>query len=229
MNETTTDGAAFARNFLADVRNELATAATVMKHCLSQLNESQVWWRPTEAMNSVGNLVLHLCGNMRQRFRSVIGGLPDDRDRPREFSERGPIPKAEVLHKLEEVVGMADTALAGLTLSQLLDSRRYRSLRGEKEGTVHAVILQTLVHLSGHVQEIIYITRFQLGDSYQFWSTPPTPDAKTIAADDMVFTRGMLPAHAPAAPADIRPSSAPKDYLLALEQEFQDQNEEGKV
>ena len=239
MNETTTDGDAFVQNYLAEVRTELAMAATAMKHCLSQLNESQVWWRPTESMNSVGNLLLHLCGNMRQRFRSVIDGLPDDRDRPREFSERGPIPKAELLLRLEGVMDAADAVLARLTPSRLLESRRYRSIRGDTDGTVQAVVLQTLVHLSGHVQEIIYITRLQLGESYQFRSPPsPPPDAKTIAADDVVFAGGMLPAHAPAAPAEVQLSPAPidasshpplKDYILDIEQEFQDQNEEGKV
>jgi hypothetical protein len=240
MNETTTDSRAFAQNYLAEARGELAMAATGMKHCLGQLNESQVWWRPSASMNSVGNLLLHLCGNLRQRFRSVIAGLPDDRDRPGEFAERGPIPTAELLLRLEEVIGAADAVLASLTPSRLLESRRYRSLRGETVGTVQAVVLQTLLHLSGHVQEIIYITRLQLGDSYQFRSppSPPAPDAKTIAADDVVFARGMLPAHAPASPAEANPSPAPaeapgapppKDYLLDLEQEFQDQNEEGKV
>jgi Protein of unknown function (DUF1572) len=242
MNETTTDGQEFAQNYLAEARSELATAAAVMKHCLSQLSESQVWWRPSESMNSVGNLLLHLCGNLRQRFRSVIDGLPDDRDRPREFSERGPIPTAELLLRLEGVIGAADDILARLTPSRLLESRRYGSLRGETEGTVQGVVWQTLLHLSGHVQEIIYITRLQLGDSYQFRSPPspppPPPDDKIIAADDVVFAGGMLPAHAPAAPAEVNLSPAPtdapgaaplKDYLLDLEQEFQDQNDEGKV
>ena len=147
-------------------------------------------------MNSIGNLMLHLCGNLRWRFRAIISGLPDDRDRPREFSERGPIPKEELLRRLEAEVAAADAVLAGLTSSQLLEIRNYRMLTGERRDAVQLVVLQTLLHLSGHAQEIIYITRLQLGDAYQFRS-PPAPDAKTIAADDMVFTGGMLPAHAP--------------------------------
>jgi hypothetical protein len=246
MNETT-GGGAFAQNYLADARSELSAATTTVKHCLNQLNETQVWWRPHKSMNSIGNLLLHLCGNLRWRFRSVIAGLPDDRDRPKEFSERGPIPTAELLLRLEEVVGAADRVLADLTPSQLLESRRFRMLRGETEETIQTVVLTTLLHLSGHVQEIIYITRLQLGDSYQFRSPPalPAPDAKIIAADNEVFAGGMLPAHAPTAQAAPKPSPAPstnddrpaasaeasplKDYLLDLEQEFQEQNEEGKV
>jgi hypothetical protein len=241
MNETTTEGAALARNFLADARTELATDLKRISHCLNQLNGTQVWWRPHESMNGIGNLLLHLCGNLRWKFRAIIGGLPDDRDRPREFSERGPIPKAELLRRPEEEVAAADAALAGLTPSQLLEIRNYRMLTGERRDTVQLVVLQTLLHLSGHAQEIIYITRLQLGDAYQF-RTPLAPDAKTIAADDVVFAGGMLPAHAPVpeaeAPASTSgekgPREAPedsplKDYLIDLEQEFQEQNEEGKV
>jgi len=242
MNETTTDGAAFARNYLADARSELATDLVRIKHCVGQLNDTQVWWRPAESMNSIGNLLLHLCGNLRWRFRAIIGGAPDDRDRPREFSERGPIPKAQLLHRLEETVAAADAIIASLTPSQLLEIRRYRMLSGERRDTVQLVVLQTLLHLSGHAQEIIYITRLQLGDAYQFRS-PPAPDAKTIAADDVVFAGGMLPAHAPGVPAEVKLAPASeevqrkdttedsplKDYLLDVEQEFQDQNEEGKV
>ena len=115
-------------------------------------------------------------------------------------------------------------------------------LRGETEGAVQEIVLQTLLHLSGHTQEIITLTRLQLGEAYQF-KTPSAPDAKTIAADDVVFAGGMLPAHAPAAPAEMKPAPASedspkidarkgsplKDYLLDLEQEFQEQNEHGKV
>ncbi len=242
MNETKTDGTALALKYLADVRSELATDLMRIRHCLGQLNESQVWWRPSASMNSIGNLLLHLCGNLRWKFRAVIGGLPDDRDRPREFSERGPIPKEELLRRLEEEVAAADAALAGLTPSQLLEIRNYRMLSGEKRDTVQLVVLQTVLHLSGHAQEIIYITRLQLGEAYQF-RTPPAPDAKIIAADDVVFARGMLPAHAPGVPEEVKlgpasgdvqrkdaPEASPlKDYLLDLEQEFQEQNEEGKV
>jgi hypothetical protein len=235
MNETA-DGAAIARNYLADARTELATDLLRIKHCVGQLNETQVWWRPAESMNSIGNLLLHLCGNWRWKFGAIIGGLPDDRDRPREFSERGPIPKVELLRRLEEEIAAADAALAGLTPSRLLELRIYRMLTGERRDTVQLVVLQTLLHLSGHAQEIIYITRLQLGDAYQY-RTPPAPDAKTIAADDVVFAGGMLPAHAPEPPAphgdderkDALEGSPLKDYLIDLEQEFQEQNEEGKV
>jgi Protein of unknown function (DUF1572) len=248
MSDTT-----LAENYLAEARGELATCLARIKHCLGQLDERQVWWRPQESMNSVGNLLLHLCGNLKQRFLSVIDGRPDDRDRPKEFSERGPVPKAELLRRLEAAVAGADAVLAGLTAARLLEGRRYRGLRGEIEGTVLAVVLGALLHLGGHAQEIVYVTRLRLGDAYRFHVEPPpqTPDEATVAADDVVFEQARFPPHAPAAShaetnpstpqaapaggpaadaASATPEGSPlKDYLLDLEQEFQDQEEEGKL
>jgi hypothetical protein len=60
--------------------------------CLQQLSEDEIWWRPNSASNSAGNLVLHLCGNVRQWIISGLGGEEDKRERDREFAERGPIP-----------------------------------------------------------------------------------------------------------------------------------------
>src|SRR5262245_29165669 len=49
-----------------ELADELADALKRIEHCLAQLNDEQVWWRPTESMNSIGNLLLHLAGNVRQ-------------------------------------------------------------------------------------------------------------------------------------------------------------------
>ena len=157
-------------DFLRECRALLAACRAKVAHCLAQLSDEQVWWRPTESMNSVANLVLHLCGNLDQRIGSVVGGGPDERDRPREFSERGPIPPAELARRFDRSIRAADSVLAGLTPDRLLDPRTYRGTRHDFEGTVQAVILRTLVHLAGHMQEVIGLTRQQLGDRYRFLS-----------------------------------------------------------
>jgi len=145
-----------------------------IEHCVEQLTEQQLWWRPNEATNSIANLLLHLGGNIGQRIGSVIGGQPFDRDRDREFAERGPIAKAELRERLARSIELADRTLSGLTEEQLLEVRRYRMLRGDVEATVLRIVVQTLVHLGGHTQEIIAMTRRQLGDAYRFMQ-PPRP------------------------------------------------------
>src|SRR4051794_4185027 len=95
----------------AAASQELTKALDRINHCLGQLSDEQIWRRKTESMNSIGNLILHLCGNLRQWLVSGIGGEMDKRERPEEFSERGPIPKTELIRRLEVVVANAHEAL----------------------------------------------------------------------------------------------------------------------
>ncbi len=141
-------------------------------HCVEQLSLEQLWHRSGEEFNSIGNLVLHLTGNLRQRLLAVVGPEPDQRDRAAEFAERRQIPAAELLASFDDVVRRADALLAGWPAERLLEMRRYGMLRGEVEGSVLSVILQTLVHLGGHTQEIIALSRLQLGDKYRFIQPP---------------------------------------------------------
>src|SRR3954468_16609649 len=68
-----------------------------IEKCISQLDDKQIWWRPNNASNSIGNLMLHLAGNIRQWIISGIGGAPDSRVRQLEFDETGPMPREELL------------------------------------------------------------------------------------------------------------------------------------
>ena len=154
--------------FVTEARQQLDASIGLIRHCLDQLDDIQVWWRPREDMNSVGNLLLHLAGNLKQRFGSVIGGEPDVRDRFGEFTERRSIPKSDLLRRFEEAARHADEILAGLTPERLGEPRRYELLAGTTERSVLGVVLQTLTHLSGHAQEILHLTRTQLGETYAF-------------------------------------------------------------
>jgi hypothetical protein len=156
--------------FVAQARRRLVASRDRIKHCVEQLDDAQVWWRPQESMNSIANILLHLCGNLRQWILSGIGRAADVRDRPKEFSEREPISRQELLLRLEEVIGAADKVLAGLTDATLLEPRRIQGF----DETVLSAVFDTLAHLSGHTQEIVFITRSQLGHAYQFAWKPAT-------------------------------------------------------
>jgi len=79
--------------------------------CLEVLSEQDVWWRAHETNNSVGNLLLHLAGNVRQWIVSGIGGQPDKRQRSLEFSERKAIPKQVIWSTLQGAVTEASQIL----------------------------------------------------------------------------------------------------------------------
>lgn len=147
---------------------ELDNARSRIRHCLDQLTDDQVWWRCGPQLNSIGNLILHLCGNVRQWIVAGIGGVADTRDRPAEFTERGPIPKAALLSRLDAVVDEANEVLIRLTALQLLEDRRIQ----EFDVTGLGAIFDSIPHFRGHTQEIIHLTRLQMGDAYRFAWTP---------------------------------------------------------
>jgi len=143
-----------------------------IEHCVAQLSDEQIWWRPHASLNSIGNLLLHLCGNMRQWIISGIGGAPDVRNRPGEFSERGPLPKTELLARLRSIVDEAKAALDCAAADEMQQIRRIQGF----DVTGWAALWHTVPHFNGHTQEIICLTRTQLGDSYHFKWQPQTPE-----------------------------------------------------
>jgi hypothetical protein len=163
---TSTDALAAAIGAAAN--QELAKALERIQHCVQQLTDAQIWQRESAAMNSVGNLILHLCGNLRQWIVAGIGGTPDTRQRPLEFSERGPIPRAELLQRLEDVVGQACAVMQRATAEELLRTRHIQ----EFDVTGLEAIFDSVPHFRGHAQEIIHMTRSMLGNTYRFAWTP---------------------------------------------------------
>jgi hypothetical protein len=163
-----------AEDLAAAVRTEAATELTNahdrIKHCLGQLNDGQVWWRSNPSLNSIGNLILHLCGNVRQWIISGLGGAADNRERHAEFAERGPIPKEKLLRTLDAVVAEAKEVLGRLTASQMVEPRRIQGFNVTGLGA----IFSTIPHFRGHTQEIIHMTRVQMGDAYRLAWKPVT-------------------------------------------------------
>jgi Protein of unknown function (DUF1572) len=151
---------------------ELENAWLRLKHCLDQLDDQQVWRRSQPGLNSVGNLILHLCGNVRQWLVAGIGGAADVRDRPAEFAEQEPISKMDLVQQLQSVVVEAKEILVGLAAPQLAGVRRIQGF----DLTGAAAIFDSIAHFRGHTQEIVHITRMQLGDAYNFAWTPTTPE-----------------------------------------------------
>ena len=143
---------------------ELDSALSRIEHCLSQLTDEQTWWRPLPDMNAIGNLVLHLAGNVEQLIVSVVGGKPDNRNRPAEFAARGSIPKAELLARLKTSVENARQTISGVQAVELCRVRRFR----DSDWTGMQAIVRSVAHFRGHTQEIIHQTRTILGERYQF-------------------------------------------------------------
>jgi hypothetical protein len=161
-----------AEAYVAEARRQIAKAAGVVQHCLGQLTDEQLSWRPQKPMNSIGNLVLHLCGNVRQWIVSGVGGAADLRNRPQEFAQSGPFEREELLRQLGEVVRRADEVLEAVSPPQLLQRRRIQGF----DTTGLSAIFDSVAHFKGHTQEIVCLTRWQLGPAYRFQWAPSTPE-----------------------------------------------------
>ena len=90
-------------NFTSEFSHEMSHLidASLLKidHCLGQLNDEQIWWRPGEGQNSIGNLLLHMCGNLRQWAIVPLTDGEDQRDRAAEF-QRPTMKLAELKERL---------------------------------------------------------------------------------------------------------------------------------
>ena len=129
-----------ASAFLAEAHDQFQSCHRRLAHCLDQLSDEQIWWRADERLNSIGNLLLHVTGNMRQRILSLIGGEPDTRDRDAEFAERRHDSRRELRRRLDDTMRRVDALLQSVDAKRLLETRRYQMLKGEVEGTVLALI-----------------------------------------------------------------------------------------
>lgn len=153
---------------LHEAGNALDGCVSKVRHCADQLTEELVWWRPHESMNSIGNLILHLTGNLRQWMVSGISGAPDVRERPSEFSERGATPKAVLLSGLERVLCETKDVFAQVTADAMLKERRIQGF----DVTGWNALFHTVPHFQGHTQEITCFTRMQLKHVYRFHWKP---------------------------------------------------------
>lgn len=156
-----------ARLFLAEARFHLMQQYLPwLRACLNRLSEEDIWWRPNDKSNSAGNLILHLCGNVRQWIIHGVGGVKDSRDRNAEFAERGPIARAELLARLETTLAEVDAVLQRTGAGDLPQPRRIQGF----EQTVLSAIFHVVEHFSHHTGQIIFLTKMRTGADLKFWN-----------------------------------------------------------
>lgn len=134
---------------------KLARDLEQIERCATLLSEEQLWQRPNDHCNSVANQILHLTGNVRQWIVTGIGGLPFDRNRDAEFSERGPLPIECVLTPLQEIIRDA-TAVIGEMTDETLERRH--DIQGY-DVTGMTAVFHVSEHFSFHTGQIVHITK----------------------------------------------------------------------
>ena len=126
-----------------------------IERCLEKLSDDQIWLRPNPESNSIGNLVLHLCGNARQWIIAGVNETTDSRQRDKEFQQVQIIPAHVLLALLRETVFEIDQILSNLDPQTLMTVRRIQGL----EVTVLEAIFHVTEHFSMHTGQIIMLTK----------------------------------------------------------------------
>jgi hypothetical protein len=152
------------RLFLDYSARKLRQLSGRIEDCLGRLTEEQIWRRGAESENAIGNLVLHLSGNVRQWIVAGVGGRPDIRQRDAEFSARGGLAPTGLVEDIRGTVDEAAAvfeALAPVRLTEHLTIQSYNQ-------TVLEAIYHVVEHFSGHTGQIIYATKLLTGEDLEY-------------------------------------------------------------
>jgi len=133
--------------------------------CLSKLTEDQVWAKPNESVNSIGNLILHVQGNMTQYILSGLGGLPDIRIRDEEFTSYKTHSKEELINSFNETIKKVVNTILNIQPTSLLEEYQIQgfTLIGME------VIIHVTEHLSYHVGQIALMTKLTTNSQVDFY------------------------------------------------------------
>ena len=162
---------ALSELFLAANRKTLGLWHQRIQTCLDSLTPEQIWWRSGDNANAIGNLVLHLCGNVRQWIIAGAGGAPDLRERDAEFNQREVLPTAQLKERLASTVAEADQVLGRLTDAGLLELRHIQVY----DLTVLQAVHDSVQHFALHAGQILYITKLLTGADLGFYRHLSTP------------------------------------------------------
>lgn len=151
------------REFLSDsVRYLGEVYPGRMERAALTLPAADLWWRPHEGALSVGNILLHLAGNVRQWIVCGIGGAQDRRDRASELEATAGHDAARLLAALKGTVREACSVLEGLDEAQLTDVRRIQGF----ETTILSAVYHVVEHFSWHTGQAVWIAKARAGAAH---------------------------------------------------------------
>jgi len=153
-------------SFLKEASHYFELGYPRIDNCLNRLTEEQIWQRPNGISNSIGNLILHLCGNIRQYIVSGLGENEDIRQRSLEFSTTGGITKAALLAKLKETCQEAAAVIQSCTTENLMKKRIVQGF----DITGMGIVVHVVEHYSYHVGQIAFHTKQLTAEDLGFYA-----------------------------------------------------------
>lgn len=153
---------------------KLAQLSSRIVDCLGRLDDDQIWSRGNENQNAVGNLVLHLCGNVHQWIVGGVAGKRDERDRDSEFAARGEISGGELAARLQAVVGEALEVMRSVSAARLGE----RICVQGYDVSVLEAIGHVTEHFSQHTGQILFATKLLTGADLGYYKHLSRPQHK---------------------------------------------------
>lgn len=141
-----------------------------INHAVRQLDERQVWHRPSAESNSVAVILQHLSGNLRQWVCSALGGDEYVRVRAAEFATELRLPNEQLLSAFNQLGDRIQEIVAALPSASLLDRKRIQGF----DETVMSALYDAASHLELHAGQILFIAKLLLGDRYKEYWKPET-------------------------------------------------------
>ncbi len=124
----------------------------MVKIALDKITEDEVWQKPNASLNSIGNLILHLCGNMTQYGIASLHETEDTRQRDLEFSTKGGLTKEELYEKLVTTVDKVKTSFQTVSLKRLAAKKLVQGYEFSGIGN----IIHVVEHFSYHTGQIAF-------------------------------------------------------------------------
>jgi uncharacterized damage-inducible protein DinB len=153
------------KEFLRISSEKLRRSASRIEDCVGRLNSQQIWTRNAEKENSIGNLVLHLCGNVRQWIGFGVGDLADHRDRDSEFAARGGLEPAALIERSRKTIAEAIGILENFDPARLLEKVTIQNYQVTKLEAVYQVV----EHFAQHTGQIIFVTKMLTGEDLGYF------------------------------------------------------------
>lgn len=188
MSDTPISGESGGRIFVGMSKYLLTQEySSKIRQCLEVLPESAVWARSNDGSNSIGNLLLHLAGNVTEWIVGGVGQRKFARNRPAEFAARDGAGAKELLARLEESLREAASVLDTLSDENLAEGRFIQG----RETTVLGAIYHVVEHFAMHTGQIVLLTKLHAPGAIQFYDdSGPVANPLWKRGDDVTKIQG---------------------------------------
>ena len=157
----------FIKEFIFQAIHRIDENTPKLIACVHELQQDEIWKRPNLHSNSVGNIILHLCGNIRQYAISSLGSRKDIRERDKEFSANGGYSASELMKKLSDTLDEAKSVIQNISAEELL---RKRKVQGYTHSGI-GIIIHITEHYSYHTGQIIFWTKLLKDKDLGFYAS----------------------------------------------------------